>query len=82
MKLASLLTLAAALTAASADNKVVFGDPGAGAGAGQCSTVGGPGAGQPCHFPFTFRGVARDGCITDFDPEVRPSDTDRMMTRV
>ena len=38
----------------------------------ECETVGGPGRGEECQFPFIFSGVSRSGCITDSDPEGRP----------
>merc|ERR1712165_118801 len=34
-----------------------------------CSTIGGPGQGRPCVFPFRFGGTLRSSCITDLDPE-------------
>merc|ERR1712165_379819 len=34
-----------------------------------CSTIGGPGQGKPCVFPFRFGGTLRSSCITDLDPE-------------
>merc|ERR1712088_531162 len=34
-----------------------------------CSTIGGPGQGKPCVFPFRFGGSLRSSCITDLDPE-------------
>ena len=36
-----------------------------------CTTIGGPGAGQPCQFPFIYAEVTRGGCITEADPEGR-----------
>merc|ERR1712233_153974 len=34
-----------------------------------CKTIGGPGQGKPCVFPFRFGGSLRSSCITDLDPE-------------
>jgi len=34
-----------------------------------CTTIGGPGKGKPCVFPFRFGGSLRSSCITDLDPE-------------
>merc|ERR1719219_2051672 len=34
-----------------------------------CLTVGGPGKGKQCQFPFIFSGQSRGGCITESDPE-------------
>jgi len=34
-----------------------------------CSTVGGPGAGSQCQIPFIYKGISRDGCITEADPD-------------
>ena len=52
---------------------IVFGGSGPSAGPGTdyqgCTTIGGPGVGQPCQFPFIYNDVARDGCITEADPE-------------
>ena len=34
-----------------------------------CQTIGGPAQGLSCVFPFVFKGLQRDGCITESDPE-------------
>ena len=44
-------------------------DGGSRPGSQGCSTVGGPGAGSPCQFPFIYKEVSRDGCITEADPD-------------
>ena len=36
-----------------------------------CITVGGPKSGQPCVFPFVFRGESYTTCTTDADPDGR-----------
>jgi len=57
-----------------ADEKVVFGGDGGiptiQTGSG-CRTIGGPAEGQNCKFPFFFKGILRDGCITELDPEAK-----------
>ena len=67
----AFLTIASSV----ADDKVIFGG-GGGGGDGrpseeltQCVTIGGPGQGSECQFPFIYKGVSRDGCITEADPE-------------
>jgi len=70
---AALLSLGIFSVAKAQD--IVFGDPGPSPGEGPssepCTTIGGPGAGQPCQFPFIYNEVAREGCITEADPEGR-----------
>jgi len=50
-----------------ADDKVVFGGEKIQT---SCRTIGGPAQGQKCQFPFFFKGILRDGCVTENDPEV------------
>ena len=70
---AALLSLGIFSVAKAQD--IVFGDPGPSPGEGPssepCTTIGGPGAGQPCQFPFIYAEVTREGCITEADPEGR-----------
>ena len=65
----TLLLIASSL----ADDKVIFGDGGdvspSQETSGQCVTIDGPGQGSGCQFPFIYKGVPRDGCITEADPE-------------
>jgi len=49
-----------------ADDKVVFGGEKIQT---SCRTIGGPAQGQKCQFPFFFKGILRDGCVTENDPE-------------
>ena len=53
------------------NDSVIFGDD---QGAqvtppGGCQTIGGPAQGLSCVFPFIFKGLQREGCITESDPE-------------
>ena len=67
----ALLTVASSV----ADDKVIFGGGGGDGKARpseeftQCVTIDGPGQGSACQFPFIYKGVSRDGCITEADPE-------------
>ena len=58
----ALLTVASSV----ADDKVIFGDA---SPRKECVTVDGPGQGSDCQFPFIYKGVTRDGCITEADPD-------------
>merc|ERR1712038_2189604 len=60
--LAVALTLVAVDVSGQNSDTVVFNDQ-------SCSTIGGPGQGKPCVFPFRFGGSLRSSCITDLDPE-------------
>merc|ERR1712226_447778 len=60
--LAMALTLVAVDVSGQNSDTVVFNDQ-------SCSTIGGPGQGKPCVFPFRFGGSLRSSCITDLDPE-------------
>ena len=70
----TIVTIATSVTAA--EDKVIFGDPSqsspsASLTSSSCTTVGGPGEGSPCQFPFIYKGVSRNGCITEADPDNR-----------
>jgi len=70
----TIVTIATSGTAA--EDKVIFGDPSksspsASLTSSSCTTVGGPGEGSPCQFPFIYKGVTRNGCITEADPDNR-----------
>ena len=58
-------------TSSWADDRVIFGDSddGSRTSSGGCTTVGGPGAGSQCQIPFVYKGISRDGCITEADPD-------------
>jgi len=56
------LTLVALEVSGQNRDGVVFSDQ-------SCTTIGGPGQGKPCVFPFRFGGSLRSSCITDLDPE-------------
>merc|ERR1712066_580221 len=60
--LAVALTLVAVDVSGQNSDTVVFNDQ-------SCATIGGPGQGKPCVFPFRFGGSLRSSCITDLDPE-------------
>ena len=69
----STVLLGVLFTSSWADDKVIFGDSdddGSRTSSSRgCSTVGGPGAGSQCQIPFIYKGISRDGCITEADPD-------------